>query len=292
MQFKLYQDVKAFYRDTHQILLCHEVQNMILLGNLKIGYEGKDKHDWRDPATWFMATVSNGQGILLTALMTPPFGITLYATDNHFNDDMLMCLIEGILANDVAVPGVISEKSLSESFARLYGNAVNIGEGTTVNQRIYALEAVNPEIPQLGKLRLVEVADMSFFPYWTEALAQEALGWTGDIKHDPEAYLYHIKKGALYILEHDGVPVSMAGISRKVDKACSIGYVYTPPYFRKKGYASACVAKLSSLALKQGYSKCALYTDLANPTSNAIYQKIGYRPVCDSLEIKFEVVKK
>ena len=32
---------------------------------------------------------------------------------------------------------------------------------------------------------------------------------------------------------------------------------------------------------------CFLYTDLANPTSNAIYERIGYVRICDSAEIAF-----
>lgn len=287
MQFNLYQDVKAFYNDAYSILLRHEAQNMIILGNLMIGYEGKDTHAWRDPASWVMATISNEQGILLTALMTPPFNITLHATDNQRDEKALKCLVDGLLANKIAVPGVVAEKSLAESFARHYIDVTKMGDEVTFNQRIYELEAVNPEIRQIGKLRLAEATDMSFFPYWTEGLSKDALNGVGAVQSDPENYLYHIQTGALYILEDEGMPVSMAKISRRIDKVCGIGYVYTPPYFRKKGYASSCVAQLSRLALEQGYQKCVLYTDLANPTSNAIYQKIGYKPICDSVEIKF-----
>jgi uncharacterized protein len=57
--------------------------------------------------------------------------------------------------------------------------------------------------------------------------------------------------------------------------------VYTPPALCRRGYASACVAALSARLLTEGRRLCFLYTDLANPTSNAIYQKIGYRPVYD-----------
>jgi hypothetical protein len=57
--------------------------------------------------------------------------------------------------------------------------------------------------------------------------------------------------------------------------------VYTPPELRRRGYASHCVAELSRALLAEGYDFCALFTDLANPTSNHIYQEIGYRPVCD-----------
>ena len=60
-----------------------------------------------------------------------------------------------------------------------------------------------------------------------------------------------------------------------------IGPVYTPPEQRGHGYASACTATLSQMMLDSGYRYCFLFTDLSNPTSNSIYQKIGYRPVID-----------
>jgi predicted GNAT family acetyltransferase len=256
-----------------------------------IGNEGKDKHDWRDPAHWLMATVSDAHGIWLTALMTPPFGITLYATDHHPDDEPLTCLIEGLLKTDVAISGVVSEKSLAERFARGYVAATNSQYSINDHQRIYELKKVSSEVLTVGNLRLTQEKDMAFLPYWIEAFHQDALAASGRVQSDPENYHYHISTGNLYLLEHAGIPVSMAKISRKMQTVCGIGLVYTPPYFRKKGYASSCVAALSRLVLAQGYSKCALYTDLANPTSNAIYQKIGYQPICDSLDIKFEIEK-
>ncbi len=60
-----------------------------------------------------------------------------------------------------------------------------------------------------------------------------------------------------------------------------ISGVYTPPEWRGHGYASACVAHLSQRMLDDGRSFCFLFADLDNPTSNDIYQQIGYRPVCD-----------
>jgi uncharacterized protein len=67
----------------------------------------------------------------------------------------------------------------------------------------------------------------------------------------------------------------------------SISLVYTPPPYRGRGYASNCVAALSQHLLDEGWKKCSLVTDLANPVSNSIYQKIGYRPVCDFTEYLF-----
>ena len=63
--------------------------------------------------------------------------------------------------------------------------------------------------------------------------------------------------------------------------------MYTPPPARGRGYASALVAEASQLQLDAGRRFCFLFTDLANPTSNHIYQAIGYEPVRDVDEYRF-----
>ena len=68
----------------------------------------------------------------------------------------------------------------------------------------------------------------------------------------------------------------------------TLGPVYTPPPARGKGYATNCTAAVSQLLLDAGWAYCALFTDLDNPTSNSIYQKIGYRPVCDYADYHFK----
>jgi len=290
MKFNLYDNVKEFHQDVHSILLTHEAQNMLILGNLKIGYEGKDKHDWRDPVNWVMATVVNEEEILLTALMTPPFGITLYAKDNLVFDEAIKCLVDGLINSDILVPGVVSEKGLAQRFAEIYGNTKGVGFDMTMSQRIYELTEVNPDVLQLGELRLLNEKDMAFFPYWAEEMNSAVFGVLKAVGGEIDPYLYSISAGNSYVLEVDGMPVSMAKISRELEQVCGIAMVYTPPYFRGKGYASSCVAKLSQVALERGFSGCVLYTDLANPTSNSIYQKVGYQEICDSLEIKFEEI--
>lgn len=288
MEFKLYTDVHAFYQDTYDVLMRHEAQNMIPLGNIIIGYEGKDKTDWRDPANWLMATVRDAEGILLTALMTPPHHITLYATDNVINPEAISCLIDGL--GDRPIPGVLSEKNLAACFAKEYTSRKGITYRTTMDQRIYELTAVNPDVPKAGHLRLLNENDLHFFPYWAEAFnAAGSYGRTEmAIPQEAAPYLYRIASKKLYILEDNGRPVSMAGYTREMQTAVGVAFVYTPPYERKKGYATSIVAQISRLALDKGFARCVLYTDLANPTSNYIYQKIGYQPVCDSLQLQFE----
>lgn len=291
MEFKTYTDVHEFYRDTYEVLMRHEAQNMILLGNIIIGHEGKDKTDWRDPANWLMITISDAEGIRLTALMTPPHNITLYATDNILNPEAVDCLIDGL--DGLEIPGVTTEKSLAEYFAKAYTLRRGLTYHTVMDQRIYELTAVNPDIRKIGTIRLLDEKDMHFFPYWAEAFSAAAKYGQKQmhIPQDTEPYLYRIASKKLYILENDeGVPVSMAGYTREMENAIGVAFVYTPPYECRKGYATSVVAQISQLALDTGFTKCVLYTDLANPTSNSIYQKIGYKPVCDSLELRFEPV--
>ncbi len=289
MQFKLYKDVHEFYNDTYDVLLRHESQNMILLGNIIIGHEGKDKKEWRDPVNWLMATVSDENGIRLTALMTPPFNLTLYATDNIIDSKAVNCLVEGL--KDHEIPGVTTEKTLAECFAKEYTARKGLNFNITMSQRIYELDEVNPDIKQFGTVRLLDEKDMHYFPYWLGAFSAAKTYGKTDMsipQQDGETYRYHISAKKLYILEVDGMPVSMAGYTRVLPTAIGIAYVYTPPYFRGKGYATSCVAQISKMALDKGFSRCVLYTDLQNPVSNSIYQKIGYKAVCDSLMLKFE----
>jgi hypothetical protein len=286
MEFKLYTDVKEFYKDTYSILMKHEAQNVIPLGNIIIGNKGEDKEGWRDPANWFMATVSDTSGILLTAVMTPPHHLTLYATGNVNNAAAIECLINGAFDADVSFPSVMAEKSLVHLFAQKYSYEQGLGYRVDTSQRIYELTEVNPEV-QRGTVRLARESDLAFLPYWTAGFMSDSFDELMTIPNDVEAQRNIIAKKRRYIMEVNGTPVTMAGIVRELVTVCTVAAVYTPPYFRNKGYATACVAAVSQIGLDRGFKKCVLYTDLANPVSNSIYMKIGYVPVCDSEVIKW-----
>ncbi|MCL2522171.1 MAG: GNAT family N-acetyltransferase [Erysipelotrichales bacterium] len=292
MFLTIYSDIKTFYKDTYEILMRQEAQNVIPLGNVILGNEGKDKTDWRDPANWFMAAVSNNKEILLTAIMTPPHNLTLYATDNINDELALKCLLEGIIKNNINIPGVMAEKSLAEMFAQAYSKTYGVTYKINTNQRIYELLKVNTEIANIGSTRLANQKDLSFLPYWMKGFDNDCFGDTLDTGTDINKYIYRMSGNNLYILEDQDIPVTMTKISRQLQTVCVIGMVYTPPYFRGKGYATACVAAVSQFALDRGFKKCVLYTDLANPTSNNIYMRIGYKPICDSTEIKFSKTNK
>lgn len=97
-----------------------------------------------------------------------------------------------------------------------------------------------------------------------------------------------VSTNRLFGWEVDGRLVSVAAITRPTKSNITVNFVYTPKDERKKGYASNCVAALSQHMLERGYKTTTLYTDLANPTSNKIYQEIGYELIMESVLIFLE----
>jgi len=89
------------------------------------------------------------------------------------------------------------------------------------------------------------------------------------------------------VWEDEGRPVAMAGFSSPVAGMARVGPVYTPVGSRRRGYGSAVTHAASMAARAAGATEVVLFTDLANPTSNAIYQALGYRPVADYATIWF-----
>ena len=85
----------------------------------------------------------------------------------------------------------------------------------------------------------------------------------------------------------DGTPVSMAMLRAPAADVSRIGPVFTPLTRRGHGYGSAVTAAAADLAHRSGTPDVVLFADLANPVSNAIYQRIGFEPVVDSARIDF-----
>lgn len=156
-------------------------------------------------------------------------------------------------------------------------------------QRHFCAEAVTapPDVP--GTLRPTGEDDRSLLEAWVGAFITEAL------HDDPTRAAASVERwlaqanddGRLMLWEAEGAPVSMAGFLGPTPTGITILSVYTPPEHRGHGYASACVATLTQYLLERGRRRVFLSTDLANPTSNRIYQRIGYRPLGDATMYRF-----
>ena len=147
-------------------------------------------------------------------------------------------------------------------------------------QRIYQLERVEPVAGVPGRLVRADDRHRSMVIDWLTGFDRDA-GTTPPVAADERADSFlHGPDRELY-LWFDGGPVSMAATAGPTPNGLRISAVYTPPELRRRGYASACVAALSQRVLDSGRRYCFLFTDLANPTWNHIYQQIGYHGVCD-----------
>ena len=152
-------------------------------------------------------------------------------------------------------------------------------------QRVYELREVMSPGPKRGRLRLATEADVELVARWWYGFHLDIFGQV-DQAEAKQRVRFHITEGNIYLWE-DEQPVSVAMKTRPTRKGISVSLVYTPPELRRQGYATACTGELSRLLLEAGWEFCALFADLSNATSNSIYQRIGYRPVCDYDEYVF-----
>jgi predicted GNAT family acetyltransferase len=195
------------------------------------------------------------------------------------NTEALTLLAQSLLANCPRVRDLVGPEPTIGVFAEVFATLRGVRIGRRIAQRIHAVRAVEPlqQVPP-GRFRAATVADVPLIAGWIREFMAELADRQGDPQ---ELATSRVAAGQLYLWV-DGEPVSMAAWTGRTDHGVRIGFVYTPARLRMRGYASACVAALSRELLASGLQYCCLYTDLANPTANALYARIGYRPVCDA----------
>ena len=172
----------------------------------------------------------------------------------------------------------------ADELARLTGGTVEVA----VHTRLFELLEVIPPARPEGHLRTGSVEDCELAMAWFAAFLADADDQAGrppgSSPHetpDRKSMKMRIESGWLWFwVNGAGDPVHLTSVGPVSFGAARLGPVYTPPEHRGRGYASAAVAQISQRILDQGARPC-LFTDQANPTSNRIYQAIGYQPVTD-----------
>ncbi|MEU1802537.1 GNAT family N-acetyltransferase [Streptomyces sp. NPDC019937] len=184
------------------------------------------------------------------------------------------------------VTGVNGARPVAEAFADAWERHTGETRGVDHVQRLYRLATLTPSGPVLrGRARAATTADRDLLLRWYEAFGRDTGALPGDeVARAVDDRLSH--RGAT-LWEVDGEPVATAAVSRTVAATVRVSLVYTPPRLRGQGYAGAVTAALSRAARTAGAERVLLFADLANPTSNALYQRIGYRPVEDHLRLTF-----
>ena len=196
-------------------------------------------------------------------------------------------LVRHLREADVQIPKIHGPAPEAQVFADCWVEAIP-GVSTEVAMRMRTFEArAVADLPlSQGKLRLACMEDLPLMAQWHAAYLEETFGATVNFDRAKSYAEQGIKDQDLYIWDYDG-PISIARTDRPTKNGIAIHTVYTPPEHRNKGYATTSVLLLTKKLLAERYSFCCLHTDLANPTSNSIYTKIGYVPMGDALEFDF-----
>jgi GNAT superfamily N-acetyltransferase len=208
-------------------------------------------------------------------LQTPPHPLLVTALP-----DRAMPELAELLGG--APPGMLNGPAgLAEALAERLG-----GAKVRRRERLYRLGTLAfPDPPPPGRPVRAEARHRDQAIAWYAAFEAEAHepGGSDTAAHIDDRLSY----GGLVMWEDDdGRPVSMAGTSRAVAGMVRVSLVYTPPEQRRRGFASAVTAAATRDALQAGIPEILLFTDLGNPTTNRIYQEIGYRPVADRVSLR------
>ncbi len=279
MELIRFESGSEFYRRAGPFLLEREAEHNLILGITAAIAEGSE---WVEPQP-YLALVQDAGAPVAVAVMTPPHNLILSHTDEAA---ALEPIAADLLDSGTEVPGVTGPADLARAFAELWRRRTGRAFSTVMSQRIFKLETVRPPEGVPGRLRRAADPDRPLLRQWIATFHQEATGEGGPPTDEALDRWLRFESRGMYLWE-DGEPVSMAGHTGPTLNGIRIGAVYTPPEKRRRGYAGACVAGLSQLMLDSGRRFCFLYTDLANPTSNHIYQEIGYQPVADSVMYRF-----
>jgi hypothetical protein len=269
-------DADAFLAAAESWLLEAEAENNLLLG---IALSWRDRTLVEPRPYW--ASVHDASGVVGCAARTPPHPAVL----TRVPERAVALLVEDVGAAYSSLPGVNGPTAVAEGFAGTWIARHGGTWRTRFRLRLHVLTNVSVAGPlPAGVLRKATNADLPLAREWMDGFVKD----TGLPPLVPDQAQRLIDRGQLYFWVDGGIPRAMVASARETRSGCCINTVYTPPQFRRCGHATAAVATLTDALLQAGRRFCCLYTDLANPTSNSIYAKIGYRPIRDDAEIAFE----
>jgi hypothetical protein len=274
MRVVTHADAKSFLSVTQAALEMQEVANSLMLGVCM----RMAQYPERIKTPPCLKTVEDQQGLVLAGMMTPPYKLVVFGHRGDWAEGA-RCLIESVLADGWTAPGVMGPADIAPIVVVRW--AVVTGQNYTLHKqlRVFELRQVVTLVPARGRLRTAVEADQELVSRWWYEFNEQIFGRANAEDSENSARL-HIAQQDLYLWD-DPAPVSMAMTTRPTRHGISISEVYTPPELRRRGYATACVGELSRKMLREGWQFCSLFANCANPAANAVYEKIGYRPVGD-----------
>lgn len=258
-------------------LTLAEVENNLILGSA----HDLTRRSQADATHPYFSAVLDGKRVLMAAFKTQPgkVGVT-----RCFRPDALRPLAENVWDACPDTTAVIGPAEAADAFAETLAAVIGRPARRHSRQRIFQLSVLQPltEIPP-GAFRKARPNEADALTRWTDGFLA-AINESGDSRG---LVLGRMAEECLYVWDHQGA-VSMAAAAGRTRRTVRVAHVYTPPEYRGRGYATACVSALTRRLLNEGSDYCCLYSDVTNDTSIAIYRRLGYDPVCDVTRYEFE----
>jgi GNAT superfamily N-acetyltransferase len=283
MGWRFTDDVEEYARQAGPLLHACPAENTVSLTVIE-NARARPQILARDPEIYGWWADTGGE-VTGAVSHTPPHEMLLGVVP----DVAMRPLVVELARSGRDLPGVNGATGTAVQFAALWSAHTAQRAVLRDAERLYRLgrlAAPDPEPP--GRARVATASDTELLVDWMLGFVDDA-GLDSDAKAVEAAVRDKMSYGGLTLWENgDGMPVSLAGRSRRAAGTVRVAPVYTPADHRRQGWASAVTAAVSQAVLDEGAREVVLFTDLANPTSNSIYQRLGYRPMTDRAVLRFE----
>ena len=282
----MFEDPDLFSDHAVDFLLCDEAVNSILLSMINDKSSDGPSPPFVDELFYGSVVRSdrNDQPLLITA-QRAGFNLAIYGSSVP---EIVQCGVEGIVASGLDLVGTIGPQQITAAFTERYCEATGANAAIWMKQLIYQLEDLADIATVEGTLTRADRTSNRLLHDWMHGFSNDVGLHRNNEPDEIDARVVGIlAKGSAYLFVCEGRPVSVAIHSRSSRNGASISGVYTPPELRGRGYATACVFSLAKRLFESGYKFCCLYTDANSPTSNRIYQRIGFNAVETSVVYRF-----
>jgi predicted GNAT family acetyltransferase len=284
MRAERFDDVERFMDAAGGFLAAREAEHNLLLGICSTLSEGGS---YGEEPPYFCVVRGDGD-VVGAALRTPRFNVALSEIDDL---DAVALIVRDVAEVYPDLPGVLAPTEVARRFAALWAERKGVTPSLSMNERIFRCDSVRAPEGVPGRVRPVEPRDRALVLRWFAEFEREAVPPEETRDEDESTRrrateraferFMSAREGGVYLWEVDGEPVSLTGCGGRTPHGIRIAPVYTPPERRRRGYAGALVAAVTQQQLDRGLRFCFLFTNLANPTSNSVYMRIGYEPVTD-----------
>ena len=214
---------------------------------------------------------------------TPPHPLYLAAPPPQ----ALQPLAELLAALERPLAGVDGGGELAIAFAQAWTELTQVAARVSMRTRLYRLGTLHPPQPAPpGRAAVAGARDRDLLIAWLEAFARELGLVHGHAAASVDDRLGY--DGWTLWRDEQGAPLALAGISRAVRGSRRIAPVYTAERHRRRGYGAAVTAAACRRALENGARELLLYADVGNPSTNALYRRLGFEPVEERTTMRFE----